>query len=125
MTSFAAIPAGSDAEISFIGGVTASAQVAATSFETWNGNNPATYSNTSFVAKWGSTTIGTAGGNVRYWFDTSSNWTSTEQSALISGLGMWSAEANISFSLAANATSANFTFKRGSDRHAFWQPAVT
>ena len=121
-------PTGSAAEINFISGVSisgiaGSGQVAATSYATWNGDDPATYNSTySYVAKWGSTTIGTAGQNVTYWFDPSSNWTATEQSALISGLSLWSAEANISFSLAANASSANFTFERGNDGSPFLAP---
>ena len=50
--------------------------MAGTSFWTWNGNNPATYSSTtSSAAKWGSSTPGTSGGSVTYWFDTASNWT--------------------------------------------------
>ena len=83
--SFAgAIPTGSDPEITFLSGVTSGNQVAATAFWTWNNDNPATYSNTSFASKWGSTTPGTAGGNVTYWFDTPSNWTAAEQAALAS-----------------------------------------
>ena len=79
--SFAATPpAGSDSEITFLSGVTASNQVAATSFWTWNRNNPATYDSTSLAAKWGSSIPGTPGNTVTYWFDAASAWTSTEQS---------------------------------------------
>jgi serralysin len=87
--------------------VTSSGQVAATSF--W------TYAGTSSV-KWGSSAIGSAGGNVSYG---PSNWTPTEQSALLSGLALWSAEANISFSAAASQASANFVFYRGNDGSAY------
>src|SRR5262245_61799594 len=103
MSMTATPPTGSDAEIAFLSGVTSSNTVAATSFWTWNfNNNPATYnSSTSYAAKWGNATPGTSGDTVSYWFDTASNWTTTEQTALTSGLALWSAEANIAFSLAA------------------------
>jgi serralysin len=119
MSVAATPPPGAAAEVAFISGVTSSNQVAATSFWTWNSDNPATYSTTSNAVKWGSSTPGTSGGTVTYWFDTASNWSLTEKNALISGLALWSAEANIAFSLAANATSANFIFYRGHDGSAF------
>src|SRR4051794_41062966 len=103
MSLAAAPPPGAETEVAFISGVTSSNTVAATGFWTWNGDNPATYSNTSTAVKWGSPTSGTSGGTVTYWFDTASNWTPTEQNALASGVGLWSAEANISFSIAVNA----------------------
>jgi hypothetical protein len=112
----AAPPPGAETEVAFISGVTSLNTVAATSYWNWNGNNPGTYSNTSRAVKWGSPTPGTSGGTVTYWFDTVSNWTPTEQNALASGLGLWSAEANISFSLAVNAASANFIFYRQSNQ---------
>src|SRR5262245_35320711 len=73
----AALPVGSQAQISFLNGLTSSGTVAATSFWTWNYNDPATYSSTSWAAKWGSTTPGTPGGTVTYWFDVASAWTAT------------------------------------------------
>ena len=114
MSVAATPPPGAAAEVAFISGVTSSNQVAATSFWTWNGDKPATYSaTTSSAVKWGSSpTPGTSGGTVTYWFDLASNWTTTEQNALVSGLALWSAEANISFSLAANAASANFILSK-------------
>src|SRR6266849_72826 len=123
LSNGAALPTGSDPEITFISGVTSTARVAATSFGSWNGNNPATYSATqSYSTKWGNTTLstsGTPGGNVTYWFDVSSNWTTTESNALASGLALWSSVANITFSLASSAASANFSFRRGSNGSAF------
>jgi serralysin len=119
MSVAAAPPPGAEGEVAFLSGVTSSNTMASTSFWTWNGNNPATYSTTSDAAKWGSPTPGTPGGNVTYWFDAASNWTTTEQNALLSGLGLWSAVANIAFQAAANAASANFIFYRGTDRSAF------
>jgi Ca2+-binding RTX toxin-like protein len=119
--SFAATPpAGSEAEIAFLSGVTASDRVAATSFWTWFGNNPATYSSgQSDAAKWGSSIPGTPGNTVTYWFDTASAWTSTEQNALRSGLALWSVEVNIAFAGAVNAATANFIFYRGHNGSAF------
>ena len=74
--SFAATPpAGSEAEITFLSGVTAANQAAATSFWTWNRNNPATYNSTSLAAKWGSAIPGTPGNTVTHWFDAASAWT--------------------------------------------------
>jgi serralysin len=118
-------PAGSDAEITLISGVTSSHQVAGASFWTWNGNKPATYSSTSDVAKWGSPTPGIQGGNVTYWFNVASAWSAAEKTALTSGLALWSAEANITFLLAASAASANFIFYRGHDRSAYEQSNLT
>jgi hypothetical protein len=112
----ATIPNGAESEVAFISGVTSAAKLAATTFWTWTGGNPAGYGSSTFAAKWGNTTLstsGTAGGNVTYWFDAASNWSAAEQSALAAGLSIWSAEANITFSTAANAASANQIFYRG------------
>ncbi len=110
-------------EITYISGITADAKVAATSYWTWNDDDAATYDSTySYAAKWGGTALsgsGTAGGNVTYWFDTSSRWSATEKNALASGLALWSAEANITFSQAASSTSAKFVFYRGYDGSAY------
>lgn len=107
------LPSGSDPEVTFISGATSASKLAGTAFNTWKRDNPATYSSTtSNEVKWGSTAIGTSGGNVTYWFDTASHWTSTEQSALSSGLALWAAEANITFSQASSAATANQIFYR-------------
>src|SRR5438093_916219 len=73
MSLAATPPPGAETEVAFISGVTSLNTVVATSYWTWNGDNPATYSNTSEAAKWGSPTPGTSGGTVTYWFDTASN----------------------------------------------------
>ena len=44
------LPAGQAAQIAFLNGLTATNTVAATSFWTWNYDNPATYDSTSFAA---------------------------------------------------------------------------
>src|SRR5262245_40137131 len=120
------IPGGAEAEIAFICGVTANASVAPTSFGSWaaaGARNPATYSSTwSWATKWGSTELSTAGspgGNVTYWFDSDSNWSAAEKAALSAGAALWSAEANITFSLARDAANAGFIFYRGDDGGAY------
>ena len=122
-SAVAALSVGAQAEIAFINGLTSSNLVTPTSFWTWNGwpvqTNPATYSSTSEAAKWGSTTPGTPGGTVTYWFDVASAWTATEKAALESGLALWSALGNINFSMASSASVANFIFYEGTGGSAF------
>src|SRR5205807_697241 len=99
--SFAAPPpAGTGTELAYLNGITSAGTIAATSFWTWNANNPATYSNASYAAKWGSASPGTPGGIVTYAFDPASGWNATEQAAIVAGLSLWSAVANITFTLA-------------------------
>jgi Peptidase M10 serralysin C terminal/CARDB len=124
--SFAAPLPGTDAELTFLNGITSASKIAATSFWTWNNNNPATYSNSSWAAKWGSPTPGTPGGTVAYAFDPASNWTPAEQAALVSGLALWSAVANITFAQAGSVISGtivpstpNFVFVRAHDGSAW------
>jgi Ca2+-binding RTX toxin-like protein len=120
------LPAGTSSEITYLSGLTSNGTVAATSFWTWKDNSPATYSNTSYDVKWGSPTPGTPGGTVTYAFDPASHWTAAEQTALASGLALWSAEANINFVLAGPpvtgtivAPGPNFIFYRGTDGSAY------
>jgi peptidase M10/serralysin-like protein/VCBS repeat protein len=108
-----------DQEITFISGVDDTGKVAATSYNAWNGDTPPTYAATSGEFKWGNTTIGTPGGNVNYYFDPASNWTTAEQNALASGLALWAAEVNISFTEVASAGAADFTFYRNTNDTAF------
>ena len=113
------IPTDSEPEIAFISAVTSSATVAATSYGAWyaaGAHHDPTYDPTSsYATKWGSTTLstsGTPGGDVTYWFDATSAWSASEQAAWVSGLALWSAEANITFTLAADAGAANFIIYR-------------
>jgi Ca2+-binding RTX toxin-like protein len=113
------IPTDSDAEITFISAVTSSATVAATSYGAWyaaGAHHVATYDPTSsYATKWGSTalsTSGTPGGDVSYWFDATSAWSASEQAAWVSGLALWSAEANITFTLAADAAASDLIIYR-------------
>jgi serralysin len=102
-----------DDQVRFLSGVTSTNLVAAQSYSTWLGDNPATYNaTTSDVVKWDSPTPGTTGGNVTYWFDAASAWNTIEQAAYTSALDLWSAEVDITFSLAASAAVANVIFYR-------------
>lgn len=108
-----------EAEIEYIGGVTGTGTTAATSFWTWNGNNPATYSTSQSGHKWGGTAIGTAGGTVHYYFDPASNWTATEKAAFVAAMALWSDIANISFAEVTTPGAADVTYLRGSDGGAY------
>jgi hypothetical protein len=111
-----------DAEISYISGVTSTGTVAATSFQTWNGDgsdatssNVATYNQTvSNASKWASggasaqpSAIGSPGGTQYFYFDPTSNFTAAQQTALASGLSLWSAVANIQFVQISATAAAN------------------
>jgi serralysin len=119
----ATLPSGAESAVAFLSGVTSAATVAGTSYSAWNADAPATYgltisgtTNLSAAFKWGSSTLavdGTSGGNVTYWFDVPSNWTNAEQNAFVSGLNLWAAMVNITFSLASSASAANIIFQRG------------
>ena len=102
-----------DNELTFLTGVDSTGHIAATSFGTWNGNNPATYSSNAWVSKWGGDTAGSAGGTVDYYFDVNSNWTATEKTWLAAGLALWSAEANINFVQTTTPGLAQLKFFRG------------
>ena len=101
-------------EVTFISGVTSQGTIAGQSFWTWNRDQPATYSTTlSYEAKWGPSVAG-AGGTVTIGFDAASNWTTTEQSAFLAAMHLWSAEANINFSV-VSPFSAEVVISRDSD----------
>ena len=119
MASYTLTPAQVE-EVAYISGVAANGTVAATSFATWNGDEPATYSTTSSVAKWGSSAAGT-GATVTYGFDTASNWTTAEQAAFTTTLDLWAAVANVTFVQVSDAADADIDFKRGTDGSAYEQ----
>ena len=112
-------PNGTEAEVAFLSGMTYTNTVAATSFATWNADNPATFATSARVHKFGGTSDGTAGGTVDYYFDPASGWTAAEQNALVSGLTLWSDIANIKFVATTDASASQLTFKRGTDGSAF------
>lgn len=101
-------------EVSFINGIDGGGAIVATSFKSWNNDNPATYNPTSAqVAKWGTGIAGTAGGTVSYYFTDASAWTAAEKAVFVSSLALWSDVANITFVAAASAAAASFTITRG------------
>ncbi len=103
-------------EATFISGVNPNGTIASQSFQTWQGDAPAHYnSQISDAVKWGANTAETSGGTVSYYFDPSSNWTPTEEGVFREGLALWSAVANINFTLTTNPVGADITFVRGHD----------
>ncbi|HEX4535214.1 MAG TPA: M10 family metallopeptidase C-terminal domain-containing protein [Rhizomicrobium sp.] len=112
-------------EVAFISGVNANGTVAATSFATWNGNNPATYGGFAGVAKFGSPAAETKGGTVKYYFETASHWTAGEKAVLSDCLKLWSDLADVKFVVTHNASAAQISFHRGNDGEAFTQPSYT
>ena len=104
-----------DAEVTFISGVTAQGTVAAKSFWTWNDNEPATYSTGySYEAKFGSSRAGT-GATISVAYDTASNWTTTEKAAFQAMMDLWSAEANVKFTVVTNPNAAEVDIVRATD----------
>jgi len=112
-------------ELAYLSGVTAAGKIAATSFETWNRDDPATYGSTSTTAKFGADTAGTTGGTIDYYFDPASSWTSTEKNVFKACLALWSSVCNITFVQTSSAASAQITFTRGSDGSAYCQTSLT
>ena len=106
-------------EITFLNGINPDGTVAAISFDTWNGGNPARYRPPSEAAKWGGPKASDAGKTVEFYFKPVSNWTGTEKAALASGLKLWSDVANIHFKQTHDAGQAQITFERGHDGSAY------
>jgi hypothetical protein len=121
-----------DDEVTFISGLNPDGTLARYAFGALNYDddgkiiNPADYSGPyTFAGKWGATTAGTPGGTVSYYFNPASSWTATEKQAFVSGLALWSAEADISFSETGDAGAAQITFTRGGDKKAATSPHYT
>lgn len=110
----ATINADQNTELTFITGITDRGKVAATSFDTWNRDSPATYGTVSYEAKWGAPIAGT-GASISYAFDPASHWTAAEQNAFTATLHLWADVANISFTQAVSTTGANITISRGTN----------
>ena len=111
------INADQEAEVSFISGVTAQGTIAAKSFWTWADNDPATYNNVSYEAKWGQTKAGTAG-SLTVAFNPDSHWTDSEKAAFNASMHLWSAEANITFNLITDVATADVVIARSADGQA-------
>ena len=101
-------------EIAYVSGIASNNTVAGTSWGTWQGNKPATYNGTQSGAfKWGSADIGTAGGEVDYYFDPTSSWSTAEQHAFTAAFALWAAVANIDFVQVTTASDADINITRG------------
>jgi serralysin len=112
------ITADQQTEITYLSGITPQGSNAAKSFWTWNRDTPATYSSSlSYEAKWGQPSAGT-GGSLTIAFATASNWSATEQSAFTAAMRLWSAEANISFTIVSDTASPDVTISRTTDKAA-------
>ncbi|MGE4079740.1 MAG: M10 family metallopeptidase C-terminal domain-containing protein [Reyranella sp.] len=120
------VPSGSEPQVAFISGVTDAGRLAATSFATWKGRTPAVYDATfARELKWGSPSLGTSGGTVTYWFDGPSQWTTAEQGAIEASLALWSALANVSFTLASSEQAADQVFYRAVEGEGTYQKPIT
>ena len=102
------------ATIAFLTGVDASGHLNTVTGWRWNEDTPATYGNVGSAHKWGGGAAGTAGGTVSYYFDAGSNWSAAEQTAFKSALALWSAVANITFTMVDSAAAADTVFYRQS-----------
>jgi hypothetical protein len=103
-------------EVAYISGLNANGSLATTSYGAYDTGSPT-------AVKWfatpGDNVAGTAGGTVHYYFDPGSNWTASEKQVFTDGLALWSAIANISFTLTTDFTAADVDFLRGNDGNAF------
>src|SRR5579885_684412 len=101
-------------EITYISAITGAGKIANPSFAAWNEPSfPATYTNSTLAAKWGSATPGTSGGTIKYFFDAASSWTATEKAVFTDCLKLWSDFANIKFALASSKGAADLLITRG------------
>ena len=98
-------------EITYISGVDGNGLVATDSFEIWAQQHYG--DDFAYAAKWGEG-IGKSA-TVSVYFDTDSHWTSTETKALTAAMDLWSAVADIKFSLAIDSASADVLVIRGDD----------
>ena len=112
-------PAQYESEIAFLTGVTSSNTVAAVSYYTYDNNVPPAYTTVAQAIKWGDPIPGTAGGTVKYWFDPAAGWNNTEKDVWAGAFSQWAGLANISFSLADDAASANVTLQRLPNKQAY------
>ncbi|TAJ82527.1 M10 family metallopeptidase C-terminal domain-containing protein [Reyranella sp.] len=110
-----------ESQVTFLSGVDDANKIAATSFYTYDGNVPPGYKTVAQAIKWGDPTPGTTGGTVKYWFDPVANWSNTEKDIWAGAFNQWAGIANISFSLADDAASANITLQRLPNKWAYAQ----
>ncbi|HJR57364.1 MAG TPA: M10 family metallopeptidase C-terminal domain-containing protein, partial [Rhizomicrobium sp.] len=111
-------------ETTFLSGLNPDGTLALYSYAAWNNDRPATYTGGYTLAyKWhadgSAPTAGTPGGIVTYAFNAASGWNADETAAFTAALTLWSAVANISFSLTSDYGHAGIQFTRGSDDRAY------
>jgi len=102
-------------EITYISGLEADGTVASNSYWTWA--QAQDLSHEAYAAKWGLGTAGT-GANVTVSFDPGSHWSAAEQAVFTSAMHLWSAVANISFTVLTDGSAGQVTISRGSDGEA-------
>jgi Ca2+-binding RTX toxin-like protein len=100
-------------EVTYLSGVDADGKIAGTTFWTWNGDSPASYTGASSAGKWGSSTAGTSGGTIAIYFDPAGNFTQADQNVVMASFALWSAIANIGFAVTTDANTAQATIRRG------------
>ena len=88
-------------EVTFISGVAADGTISNNSY--WGSTGRTAH-------KFGETTAGT-GASITYGFDAASNWSATERATFVTAMDMWSAIANVTFTLGAG--SADVLLVRG------------
>ncbi len=110
-------------QVNYLAGITAAGIVVSPSFSTLlneaTATTPATYETaTSQAYKWGSATPGTPSGTITFAYNPASNYTGTEKAIYESSMALWSAVANVTFTLGNDYASAGVKFTRGTDQSA-------
>jgi hypothetical protein len=113
-----------DEQRAFLSGVDASGVVVATSFRTWNGDVPGTFSGPSDAYKWDTfqATNNTVS-VVEYWFDPGSSWTATEKEVMEKCMALWSALTNVTF-VESDGANPELTFERNNSSFASMSGAI-
>lgn len=101
-------------QITFFSSVDAQGLLAPNTFWNWNGSS---YAALSYQAKWGPTAAGT-GASVSVTFDAASHWTATEQQGFVAAMSLWSAIANIKFTVSADPANVPILITRSDDGEA-------
>jgi len=102
-------------EVTYISGVAADGTMASDSFAVWSQKD--NHDTFPYTAKWGAGIAGT-GGQATVSFDPGSHWTPTEQAMLTSAMHLWTAVANINFTILADGSTGDVTITRSSDGEA-------
>jgi len=102
-------------EVTYISGVAADGTIASDSFAVWDQKQQ--HDDFAYTAKWGDGTAGT-GAQVTVSFDPASHWSAAEQAMLTSAMHLWTAIANIGFTILNDGSAGSVTIARGSDGEA-------